>query len=176
MMRSSAVSLALGYVAWGWSALVLFAAPLWYAWQAPFATAAPKSCRPTRSAHRHLSARRRRGVEELHRCARTHADRRRPHFAADRCRDAAAGRQSSRVARTCPRPRATTRSGGRGRARPADRPGACATLLGGYNLLVGRDNRLFAPLQTRFWYGLTGGVAVLSIAGLLIVGSSRAAL
>src|ERR1035438_4664094 len=33
MMRSSAVSLALGYVALGITALVLFAAPLWYAWQ-----------------------------------------------------------------------------------------------------------------------------------------------
>src|SRR5258708_32406856 len=33
MVRSSAVSLALGYVALGITALVLFAAPLWYAWQ-----------------------------------------------------------------------------------------------------------------------------------------------
>src|SRR5713226_4311010 len=33
MMRSSALSLALGYVALGIIALVLFAAPLWYAWQ-----------------------------------------------------------------------------------------------------------------------------------------------
>ena len=33
MMRSSALSLALGYVALGIAALVLFAAPLWYAWQ-----------------------------------------------------------------------------------------------------------------------------------------------
>src|SRR5450631_3714878 len=33
MIRSSAVSLALGYVALGITALVLFAAPLWYAWQ-----------------------------------------------------------------------------------------------------------------------------------------------
>ena len=32
-MRSSALSLALGYVALGIAALVLFAAPLWYAWQ-----------------------------------------------------------------------------------------------------------------------------------------------
>ena len=31
-MRSSAASLALGYVALGLIALVLFAAPLWYAW------------------------------------------------------------------------------------------------------------------------------------------------
>src|SRR5260370_36466773 len=33
MMRSSALSLALGYIALGITALVLFAAPLWYAWQ-----------------------------------------------------------------------------------------------------------------------------------------------
>src|ERR1700722_5398498 len=33
MVRSSAVTLALGYVALGLVALVLFAAPLWYAWQ-----------------------------------------------------------------------------------------------------------------------------------------------
>ena len=33
MMRSSALSLALGYVALGIASLVLFAAPLWYAWQ-----------------------------------------------------------------------------------------------------------------------------------------------
>src|ERR1700733_8448756 len=33
MIRSSALSRALGYVALGLTALVLFAAPLWYAWQ-----------------------------------------------------------------------------------------------------------------------------------------------
>src|SRR5271170_7354807 len=33
MMRSSALSLALSYVGLGIAALVLFAAPLWYAWQ-----------------------------------------------------------------------------------------------------------------------------------------------
>ena len=33
MMRSSALSLAFGYVALGIAALVLFAAPLWYEWQ-----------------------------------------------------------------------------------------------------------------------------------------------
>src|ERR1700749_1814535 len=32
-MRSSAFTLAFGYVAFGIAALVLFAAPLWYAWQ-----------------------------------------------------------------------------------------------------------------------------------------------
>src|SRR5271156_7172530 len=33
MMRSSALSLALSYVGLGLAALVLFAAPLWFAWQ-----------------------------------------------------------------------------------------------------------------------------------------------
>src|SRR5882757_5431954 len=33
LIRSSALSLAFGYVALGIIALVLFAAPLWYAWQ-----------------------------------------------------------------------------------------------------------------------------------------------
>jgi hypothetical protein len=37
MMRSSALSLALGYVALGIVALILFAAPLWYAWQVTIA-------------------------------------------------------------------------------------------------------------------------------------------
>ncbi len=49
-------------------------------------------------------------------------------------------------------------------------------LGGGYNLLVGRDNALFAPLQTHFWYGLAAAVAVLSIAGLLVGLITRRAL
>src|SRR5258708_37441639 len=50
------------------------------------------------------------------------------------------------------------------------------TTLGSYNLLVGRDNAIFAPLQTRFWYGLAAAIAVLSIAGLLIGLITRRAL
>jgi signal transduction histidine kinase len=49
-------------------------------------------------------------------------------------------------------------------------------MLGDYNLLVGRDNALFQPLQTRFWYGLSAAVAVLSIAGLLVGIITRRAL
>src|SRR6202163_3172451 len=41
-------------------------------------------------------------------------------------------------------------------------------MVGSYNLSVGRYNTIFAPLQTRFWYGLTAAIAVLSIAGLLV--------
>jgi signal transduction histidine kinase len=42
--------------------------------------------------------------------------------------------------------------------------------------LVGRDNTLFAPLQSHFWYGLTAAIAVLSIAGLLVGLITRRAL
>jgi signal transduction histidine kinase len=49
-------------------------------------------------------------------------------------------------------------------------------ILGNYRLLVGRDNTLFAPLQTRFWYGLAAAIAVLSIAGLLVGLITRRAL
>ena len=48
--------------------------------------------------------------------------------------------------------------------------------LGDYNLLVGRDNGLFKPLQTRFWYGLSAAVAVLCIAGLFVGIITRRAL
>jgi hypothetical protein len=47
MMRSSALSLALGYVALGIAALVLFAAPLWYAWQVTIQDGRARFCRPT---------------------------------------------------------------------------------------------------------------------------------
>src|SRR5215471_1885882 len=33
VIQSSAFTLAIGYVAFGFAALILFAAPLWYAWQ-----------------------------------------------------------------------------------------------------------------------------------------------
>ena len=45
-----------------------------------------------------------------------------------------------------------------------------------YYLLVGRDNKLFAPLERRFWYGLAAAIAVLSIAGLLVGLITRRAL
>ena len=49
-------------------------------------------------------------------------------------------------------------------------------LLGDNYLLVGRDNKLFAPLERRFWYGLAAAIAVLSIAGLLVGLITRRAL
>ena len=40
-------------------------------------------------------------------------------------------------------------------------------LPGGFHLLVGRDLDMFAPLEQRFWYGLSAAVAVVLLAGIL---------
>jgi signal transduction histidine kinase len=48
--------------------------------------------------------------------------------------------------------------------------------IGPYHLLVGRDNVVFEPLQTRFWYGLSAALAVLTIAGVFIGLITRRAL
>ena len=40
-------------------------------------------------------------------------------------------------------------------------------LPGGYNLLVGRDVQRLAPLERRFWSGLAAAVAVLTAAGIM---------
>lgn len=40
-------------------------------------------------------------------------------------------------------------------------------LPNGYSLLVGRDLSRFAPLETRFWYGLAGAILILILDGVL---------
>jgi len=42
-----------------------------------------------------------------------------------------------------------------------------STLPGGYNLLVGRDNSRFRPLEALFLYGLAGAVGILALAGVV---------
>jgi signal transduction histidine kinase len=42
-----------------------------------------------------------------------------------------------------------------------------STLPGGYNLLVGRDNSRFRPLETLFLYGLAGAAGILLVAGFI---------
>jgi signal transduction histidine kinase len=169
MMRSSALSLALGYVALGIVTLVLFAAPLWYAWQVTIQEGRIEILQV--DAQRLTEVFRRDGADGV----RSFIDTRvRMQFASERMlllTDASLHPLSGNLP-----------------AWPADAPlvpgnykvkmelGSHGTqtalvhvaALGDYHLLVGRDNALFAPLQTRFWYGLAAAIAVLSIAGLLI--------
>jgi signal transduction histidine kinase len=177
VIRSSALSLALGYVALGLTALVLFAAPLWYAWQVTIQDGRAEILQA--DAQRLTDIYRRDGADAL----KTYID--------TRVKMQIAGERILLLTDASMHPLA-----GNLRAWPSSVPQAPGNykirvdfgkngaqqalmhvaMLGSYNLLVGRDNALFQPLQTRFWYGLSAAVAVLCIAGLLVGLITRRAL
>src|SRR5271168_2586631 len=177
MLRSSALSLALGYIALGITALVLFAAPLWYAWQVTIQEGRIEILQV--DAQRLAEVFRREGAGGVR------------SFIDTRVRMQIASERILLLTDESLRPLS-----GNLPVWPADVPlvpgnykvrmelgdqGTQMALvhvatLGNYHLLVGRDNALFAPLQTRFWYGLAAAIAVLSIAGLLIGLITRRAL
>src|SRR6266403_1251110 len=176
MVRSSALTLALGYTALGLVALVLFAAPLWYAWQGTIREGRAEILQA--DAQRLSDVYRREGVEAL----KNFIDARlRMRIAGDRflLLTDATGRPLAGNLKAWPN--VPTAPGDYRAQIDLGSKGMQTTLvhvaaMGNYNLLVGRDNRLFAPLEQRFWYGLTGAIAVLSIAGLLIGVITRRAL
>jgi signal transduction histidine kinase len=169
MMRSSALSLALSYIALGLAALVLFAAPLWYAWQVTIQEGRAEILQA--DAQRLTDVYRRDGVEAL------------KNFIDARVRMQIAGERILLLTDASMHPLA-----GNLHAWPSSVPATPGNYtihvsmgthgeqtalvhvaqLGDNNLLVGRDNLLFKPLQTFFWYGLTAAVAVLCIAGLFV--------
>ena len=177
MIRSSALSLALGYVALGLTALVLFAAPLWYAWQVTIQDGRAEILQA--DAQRITDIYKRDGAEAV------------KTFIDTRVSLQIAGERILLLTDASMHPLA-----GNLRAWPTTVPQTPGNytiqvnvgthgeqealvhvaMLGDYNLLVGRDNALFRPLQTRFWYGLSAAVAVLCIAGLLVGIITRRAL
>src|SRR5271165_4358255 len=177
MMRSSAVSLALGYVALGIAALVLFAAPLWYAWQVTIQEGRTEILQA--DAQRLTEVYRRDGTEGL------------KNFIDARVRMQIANERILLLTDASMHPLA-----GNLPAWPSSVPAAAGNytihvnvanhgeqtalahvaLLGNNYLLVGRDNLLFKPLQTFFWYGLAAAIAVLCIAGLFVGLITRRAL
>src|SRR5579863_2161835 len=168
-MRSSALSLALGYVALGIVALVLFAAPLWYAWQVTIQEGRIEILQV--DSQRLTEVFRREGADG----ARSFIDARvRMQIASERIlllTDASLHPMSGNLA-AWPSNVPTVPGNYKVKIELGDHGVQTALVhvatLGNYHLLVGRDNALFAPLQTRFWYGLAAAIAVLSIAGLLI--------
>ncbi|MHB8817081.1 MAG: sensor histidine kinase, partial [Steroidobacteraceae bacterium] len=176
-MRSSALSLALGYVALGIVSLVLFAAPLWYAWQVTIQDGRSEILQA--DAQRLTDVFNRGGGEAL------------KNFLDARINMQIAGDRILLLADSSLKPLS-----GNLRIWPSNVPAATGNYrinidfvdrprqdtlvhvahLGDYYLLVGRDNKLFAPLERRFWYGLTAAIAVLSIAGLMVGLITRRAL
>ncbi len=177
MMRSSALSLAVGYVALGLTALVLFAAPLWYAWQVTIQDGRAEILQA--DAQRLTDVYRRDGAEAL----KSYIDARvGMQIAGERILllTDASMRPISGNLHAWPNGVPTAPGNYIARVDTSKHANQDALLhvavLGSYKLLVGRDNALFQPLQTRFWYGLAAAVAVLCIAGLLIGIITRRAL
>src|ERR1700682_4214243 len=177
MIRSSALALALGYVALGITALVLFAAPLWYAWQVTIQEGRAEILQV--DAQRLAEVFRREGAAGV----KGFIDARgRNQFASERIlllTDASLHPMSGNLP-AWPSAVPTEPGNYTAKVESGNHGGQTALVhvaaLGSYRLLVGRDNALFAPLQTRFWYGLAAAIAVLSIAGLLIGFITRRAL
>jgi signal transduction histidine kinase len=177
MIRSSALSLALGYVALGLTALVLFAAPLWYAWQNTIQEGRAEILQA--DAQRLTDIYRRDGGEAL----RTFIDQRvGMQIAGERILLLTDGSMHRLAGNLQEWPAAAPATPGNYNIQlAAPEHGTQEALihvaiLGNYNLLVGRDNAFFKPLQTRFWYGLAAAVAVLCISGLLVGIITRRAL
>ena len=168
VMRSSAFTLAAGYVAFGFAALILFAAPLWYAWQVTIQDGRTEILRT--DAARLAEVFRQEGASGLTAYIKT------------RVGMQIAGERILLLTGPSLQPLA-----GNLAAWPQDMPLGPGTysltvnlaakrahamfahtvLPGGYHLLVGRDQALFQPLTSRFWYGLAAGVVVLLGAGVL---------
>lgn len=177
MMRSSALSLALGYVALGLTALVLFAAPLWYAWQVTIQDGRAEILQA--DAQRLTDVYRRDGGEALKNYIDTRVGMKiageRILLLTDASMHPLSGNLPAWPDTVPPKPGNYTIRFHAGKHANQEALVHVAN-LGNYNLLVGRDNALFKPLQTRFWYGLTAAVAVLCIAGLLVGIITRRAL
>jgi signal transduction histidine kinase len=168
VIRSSAVTLAIGYVLFGFAALVLFAAPLRYAWQATVDDFRVELLQE--DTQRLAEVFKRRGPAGL------------SDFIRERVGMQIAGERILLLTDASLHPLAGNLAAWPGSV--PNQPGSYivpidlggqrtmvsvvrTVLPGGYNLLVGRDVERFAPIERRFWLGLAGAVAVLSVAGLL---------
>ena len=168
VIRSTTFALSFGYIAFGVVALVLFATPLWYAWQV--------TMEDGRSEILHADAQRltdvfhREGAIGLKSFIDARVGMQLPAerilLLADASLQRVAGNMTQWPATVPTQPGMYTvtldLSG-----KPTRSVVVRTALPGGYNLLVGRDVEKFAPLARHFWTGLAGAVAVLSIAGVL---------
>jgi signal transduction histidine kinase len=168
IIRSTTFTLSFGYIAFGIVALVLFAAPLWYAWQV--------TVEDGRSEILHADAQRltevfhREGASGLKAFIDARVGMQLPSerilLLADASLHALAGNLPQWPRRVPAQPGLYTVTLDLGGV-PTQSVVVRSALPGGYNLLVGRDVARFAPLTRHFWTGLAGALAVLSIVGVL---------
>ncbi|HLX81149.1 MAG TPA: HAMP domain-containing sensor histidine kinase [Burkholderiales bacterium] len=168
MIRSSALTLSVGYVLLGIVALVLFATPLWYAWRVSVNGGRTELLQE--DAQRLSAIFQNRGADGLARFI----DERiglqianeRILLLADASLKPLAGNLPQWPSGVPEQPGTYTVSisvAGR-----EIRAGLVRTALpGGYTLLVGRDVARLRPLEKSFWYGLAGAAGIFSLVGLI---------
>ncbi len=168
VIRSSAFTLAAGYVAFGIAALILFAAPLWYAWQVTIQDGRAELLRT--DASRLAEVFRHDGAAALIAYINTRVGMQIPGerilLLTDPSLQPLAGNLKG-WPQGIPLTTGTYTLPVNLEGRPARAMFAHSVLPGGYHLLVGRDQALFQPLTPRFWYGLAAAVVVLLGAGVL---------
>ncbi len=166
-LRSSALTLAAGYIGLGLAALGLFAAPLWYAWRTTIDEGRVEILQS--DAQRFAEVFRREGAEGLISFINARVGMQiageRLLLLTDPTLKPLAGNLSAwpQTVPTQPGSYTVRIDVGNG---PADVAVVYEALPGGYHVLVGRDTSRFRPLEQRFWYALAGAVAILSILGV----------
>ncbi|HVW68720.1 MAG TPA: HAMP domain-containing sensor histidine kinase [Steroidobacteraceae bacterium] len=168
VIRSTTFALSFGYIAFGIVALVLFAAPLWYAWQVTIEDGRQEILRA--DTVRLTDVFHREGAPGLKTFIDTRVGMQLPAERILLLADSSLHRIAGNLTRwpdTVPeKPGIYTVSLDLSGV-PTASVVVRTALPGGYNLLVGRDVAKFADLQRHFWTGLGGAVAVLSIVGVL---------
>lgn len=166
LLRSSAFTLAFSYVAFGIAALTLFAAPLWYAYYVTIQDARTEILRA--DTQRLSDVFRREGPPGLATFIGNRVGMQIPGERILLLADSTLHRIAGNLdewPRGVPVDPGTYDLPISLSGKPTRALFVHSVLPGGYNLLVGRDQALFAPLAARFWFGLSAAIAVLSIAG-----------
>jgi signal transduction histidine kinase len=172
-LRSSALSLAVGYIGLGLAALALFAAPLWFAWRATIEEGRIEILQE--DAQRLADVFHREGPQGLVSYINTRVAMR---IAYERYLLLADSNLKPLAGNLVMWPQSVPRRPGDYTITlpplPEDRTSSNVAvaivhqqLPGGYHLLVGRDTARYAPLERRFWYALASAVGILSILGSL---------
>jgi signal transduction histidine kinase len=166
--RSSALTLAAGYIALGLAALALFAAPLWYAWRVTIQDGRYEILQS--DALRLTEVFRREGAAGL------------VSYMNNRVGMQIAGERLLLLTDAAMKPVAGNMAAWPDTVPP--NPGSYiiklpvsghledvalvrSDLPGGYHLLVGRDIARYVPLERHFWYALASAVGILSVLGTL---------
>jgi signal transduction histidine kinase len=168
LMRSSALTLAVGYISLGLAALALFAAPIWYAWRVTIQDGRAEILQA--DAQRLTEVFRREGAPGLTRYIDTRIGlniiNERFLLLTDSSFHPLAGNLPAWPANVPARSGSYTIDIGTA-AHPSSVDFVYVGLPDGYNLLVGRDLARYLPLEHRFWSALAGAVGILSIFGTL---------